>query len=226
MLTSNVLKRVFQIGWQDSTGTGFTIEHKGRQYFLTARHVVEGFSGGELDFFDGLTFSPRRLDVIGMSAKEADIAVLASDSALSATFPMPATDKGMVLGQKAFFLGFPYGYAQSFSNGKSQFGALPLVKSASISAFNIDGNLVLDGHNNPGFSGGPVVFVPANENNGQFSVGGIVTSYPSFGEPVVDRDGVETGDFVGMNPGIVFATSIHEAIKIIEGNPNGFPLSI
>jgi hypothetical protein len=57
---------------------------------------------------------------------------------------------------------------------------------------------------------------------GQFSVAGIVTSYPLFEEPVYGPNGQATDCHVNINPGIVFATPIHEAIKVIEANPIGF----
>ncbi|MCP4082303.1 MAG: trypsin-like peptidase domain-containing protein [Planctomycetaceae bacterium] len=155
MLTANVLRRVVQIRWQNSTGSGFTVEISGRQYLLTAKHVIDGFAGGEIDIFDGSYFVPKNFELVGYSSDK-DIAVLAHESQLTVTLPMPVSDKGMVLGQSAYFLGFPYGYAYI----NIQNGALPLVKSATVSAFNVDGRLVLDGHNNPGFSGGPVVFIP------------------------------------------------------------------
>ena len=40
MITINVLLRVFQLKIGDSTGTCFTIDHNGRQYIITAKHVV------------------------------------------------------------------------------------------------------------------------------------------------------------------------------------------
>lgn len=218
MLTANVLRRVVQIGWRDSTGTGFTVEHDGRQYLLTAKHVIDGFVGGKLDIFNGSDFVPKNFELVGHSCDKVDIAVLAADRQLSVTFPMPVSGEDIILGQTMYFLGFPYGYA----NIIKQNGAIPLVKSATFSAFNIDGNLVLDGHNNPGFSGGPVVFIPKGKQTGQFSVAGIITSYPTFEEPVVDEKGQTTDFHININPGIVFASPILEAVKLIEDNSIGF----
>src|ERR1035437_1739216 len=49
MLTTYVLNRVFQIRFRDYLGTAFTIEEAGRQYLVTAKHVVDGLTtGGEL----------------------------------------------------------------------------------------------------------------------------------------------------------------------------------
>jgi len=219
MLTANVLRRVVQIGWQNSTGSGFTVEHCGRQYLLTAKHVIDGFVGGELNIFDGSDFVPKNFELVGHSSDK-DIAVLAHESQLTVTFPMPVSDKGMSLGQSAYFLGFPYGYSYVLK----QNGALPLVKSATVSAFNVDGRLVLDGHNNPGFSGGPVVFIPNGRQTGQFSVAGIVTSYPTYNEKVYDEKGHATNFHIRINPGIVFAAPILEAVKLIDDNPIGFRL--
>ena len=41
MVTRNVIQRVFKIRRGESQGTAFTIDRAGRQYFVTARHVIE-----------------------------------------------------------------------------------------------------------------------------------------------------------------------------------------
>lgn len=41
--TSNVLFRVLKIKTATSTGSAFTIEVDGKQYLITARHLLRGF---------------------------------------------------------------------------------------------------------------------------------------------------------------------------------------
>jgi len=81
--------------------------------------------------------------------------------ALTAFFENENTTADMVIGQDVFFLGFPYNYDSLLQ--QSPFGntPIPFVKKACMSAIIKSGEdilLLLDGHNNPGFSGGPVCF--------------------------------------------------------------------
>jgi hypothetical protein len=47
MVAANVLQRTFLIGYKSSIGSCFAIDHLGRQYIVTARHVLEQLSDGE-----------------------------------------------------------------------------------------------------------------------------------------------------------------------------------
>ena len=52
MITSNVFHRTFHIRYGSATGTMFSIDRDGRQYLITAKHVVEGIvSGGSISVF-------------------------------------------------------------------------------------------------------------------------------------------------------------------------------
>ncbi|MEP3638217.1 MAG: serine protease [Paracoccaceae bacterium] len=222
MLTVNVLHRVKKIGWQDSTGTGFTLEHNSKQYFVTAQHVLDDFSGGKIDLFDQGNPIPKTFEVVEKSSVEDDVIVLRAEEQLSPTFQMPATCAGAGFGQRAYFLGFPYGYSLDCVYQVS----LPLVKSATLSHITKD-NILLDGFANPGFSGGPVVFRPQEKANSVFCVAGIVTSYPVFDEPVFEMRGTEkteTEYFVENNPGMVHVTPIEVAMRLIERNQTGLPV--
>ena len=47
MITSNVIHRTFHIRYRNGTGTAFAIDRDGRQYLITARHLVEGVAAGD-----------------------------------------------------------------------------------------------------------------------------------------------------------------------------------
>jgi hypothetical protein len=50
--TSNVIYRVLKIRTPTDTGSAFTIEVDGRQYLITARHLLEGFgSEGDIELW-------------------------------------------------------------------------------------------------------------------------------------------------------------------------------
>src|SRR5262249_6713368 len=130
------------------------------------------------------------------------------------------TSDGAVYGQEVFFLGFPYGITGPFTLGPEGY-PIPLVKRATLSLFHGDVWL-LDGHNNPGFSGGPVVFKkPGTE---EFKVAGVISSFRFAEEPVL-AGGQPTPLVYRYNTGIIKCPRIDHAVALIRANPIGHALS-
>lgn len=217
MITSNVIHRVFMIRYGKSMGTGFTIEVEGKEYLVTAKHVVESLGGkGTIDIFSNGKWVPLEIILVGHSPKDADISVLAAARTLTPPkLPMDA-NTGLFYGQDVYFLGFPYGFTGTFRLGDSGY-PLPLVKKATVSLLDRK-RMYLDGHNNPGFSGGPVVFSEPGKHN--FKVAGVITAYRSVEEPVLSA-GVKTGLTYVYNTGIIVSDSITWALELIKANPIG-----
>ena len=231
MLTTNVLQRTFQISFAGDCGTAFTIDIEKRQYLVTARHVVENFGGGVLDIYHDSEWKKTNFELVGIGEGDVDIAVLAPKFQLSPTHTLEATSAHLTLGQTVYFLGFPYGLQQEMTAQMNRKFPFPLVKSGVVSAIDFGDNvstMLLDGHNNPGFSGGPVVYIPPNRPASEenlYRVCGVVSAYPTYPEPVFDSNGDETGQFIKNNPGLVIAHNIKHARELIEVNPVGFELS-
>jgi S1-C subfamily serine protease len=226
MMTANVFRRTFFIRYGDATGTAFTVEQDKRQYLVTAAHVCEGIK-------DGVTIFARRHDrwdewpvkIVGMGGHgmlEADVAVFALPHQISPSFPMPATSQGIVWGQEVFFLGYPYGLHTTLdvNNGYP----LAMIKRGLMSGSRGDKSggetFLLDGHNNPGFSGGPVVFRPHNNASLDFQVLGVVSAYRTENVDVF-FEGKPTGLTSPMNTGIVVCPSIKRVTDMISANPIG-----
>ena len=96
---------------------------------------------------------------------------------------------------------------------------LPLVKKAVVSAVMVDGKpLLLDGHNNAGFSGGPVV---RRWNGNEQSVIAVVSGYRYDRGKVRDENGNETSYTYDTNTGIIVAHNIQHAVELIAANPIG-----
>ena len=47
MVPTQVFLRTFHIAWGNFTGTAFAIDRDGKQYLVTARHVVKGIESGD-----------------------------------------------------------------------------------------------------------------------------------------------------------------------------------
>jgi len=226
MVPSNVLQRTFRLQYGSNTGTCFTIDVDGKQYIITARHTLpEATETTKIQIHRGGVLQDLDCALVGLGQDEIDIAVLAPPHAISPSLPLEPTTKNLYLSQDAFFLGFPYGLHAEVGALNADF-PLPLVKKACVSMFYFDGPgpwyLLLDGHNNPGFSGGPVVF--ALDNHGMASnVVGVVSGYKFVWNKVFIEE-QETGLAIQYNTGIVVAYSIDHALDIIRSHPIGAPL--
>ena len=213
MVTSNVISRVFHIRIDNLHGSAFTLDHEGRQYLITARHVAKGVPVARRisrAYEDG--WEDIDLRVVGFGDGEVDVAVLAGTEQLSRTFPMEASRTGVTLAQHAYFLGFPFGWdsgAEHINEGYP----VPFIKGGIVSAMKFDGQIhkiYIDSHVNSGFSGGPLVYRP-KEQQEDFRVAGVVR-----GVPKLRRE--------DENSGLVLAVGIDHVLALIRKNPIGFAL--
>jgi hypothetical protein len=116
-----------------------------------------------------------------------------------------------------YFLGFPYGLKEDVTADINNDFPLPFVKRGIIASFQFFGSpdlatFYIDGHNNPGFSGGPVVALKPTR---QAVVIGVVSGYSARSEPVLQRDGKPTSLFWEYNTGLVLAYPIQHALRLI-----------
>lgn len=166
MITNNVIQRTFHIQVGNSTGTCFTIDVDTKQYLITAKHIVRDCTGiFLLKILHEQQWKEIQVSLVGHCPNDIDISILSAQFQLSPTFPLEPTSQGLVYGQDVYFLGFPYGMGEEVGNINRNF-PLPFVKKAIVSCLQTKENggkiVYLDGHNNPGFSGGPVVFRETN----------------------------------------------------------------
>ena len=137
---------------------------------------------------------------------------------------------GIVLGQDVYFLGFPYSISSDIGDLNRNF-PVSLIKKAILSAFGSNPSdtqvLYLDGHNNPGFSGGPVVFCNpysiASLSN-PYKVAAVISGMKYVEEPVYDSD-KRTHLVYRYNTGIIVAYRIQYALDLIQANPIGLEIS-
>ena len=221
MITANVIHRVFRIKHGAATATAFTLDVDGKQYLVTARHVVDDIDGiATLEILSNNSWIPLETKLVGHADGEIDITVLAANSRLTpADLPLEASSAGLIYGQDVFFLGFPYGI-----QGKIIFGddgyPMPLVKKALVSSMDASVYL-LDGHNNPGFSGGPVVFTHGGSS--QLKVAAVISGFQYVEEPIFES-GAETPLVYRDNTGIIVSYSVDYAMRLIQNRPMGFQL--
>jgi S1-C subfamily serine protease len=215
MIPSNVIYRVFYLKYpkNNKTGTCFTLDIEGKQYFITAQHVVDGLNDGEkIELFYKNKWEECQITLIGHS-NVADISVFAIKNQSFFAHPIIGTTAKMIYGQDLYFLGFPYGYYTDVGEINRGF-PLPLVKKGILSNMPTKDipNLLIDGHNNPGFSGGPVVFKDIESND--YFIAGVVTGFY--------REHDEKDEILeNTNSGIILAPVIKYALDLISENPIG-----
>lgn len=207
MVPAQCYERTVRLDVPSSHGTGFTITRHGRQWLVTARHVVVDVDVSDITVtWRGEPRAANLAPVPRVSA--ADVAVFALGSELTPDLTLYPTTDGAVYTQDVYFLGYPYGLGLQAGGVM-----LPFVKKAIISASmeTADGVQVwlLDGINNPGFSGGPVVFKRGNTID--WCVGCVVSGY-QFEDTAV-KGGV---GMVPVNTGIIYAYDIRYATEAID----------
>lgn len=226
--TSNVIYRVLRIRTPADTGSAFTIEVDGKQYLITARHLLAGFGDeGEVELWTSERWSRLHVRAIYPAKETVDIAALDPGRPVTVTFPLEPTSGGLTLGQQVYFLGYPYGLGTPGSSGPAPpgFGEIPFLKSGIVSALDDrdpEANLLyLDGHNNPGFSGGPIVFW--HPESRRFRVAGVVRGYRNEALPVIKRKDLKDPRakahndlYTRANSGIVVGYDIRHIVEAIR----------
>lgn len=219
MITANVFSRIFHIKYGKGAGTCFTVDVDGKQYFVTAKHVIEDLKDNdEIELFHNSKWTKIKVKLTGHSGVS-DVSVFSIDLYIHG-LPLQADMGGISYGQDLYFLGFPFGLKSNVGALNREF-PLPLVKKGILSAIFFDQPgkpFLIDGHNNPGFSGAPVVFKETNSND--FKIAGIISSYRYELENTYLNDS-PTPIQIKTNTGIIIAYAITNAKELILNNPNG-----
>ena len=225
--TSNVLYRVLRLRTAAGTGSAFTIEVDGKQYLVTAKHNLKGFgTNGEIELWLEGKWSRVKAQAIYPSKDIVDIAALDVGRPLTVSYPLEPSSAGIVLGQQVYFVGFPYGLSTlDQAPVPKGFGGIPFLKSGIVSAMDSRDQeasvIYLDGHNNPGFSGGPIVFWHSETR--QFRVAGVVQGYRNEVLPVVKSQDLGNPHakayddlYAKANSGIVVGYNIRHIVDAIR----------
>jgi hypothetical protein len=214
---TEILQRTILIKVEDVYGTAFAVDYQGKMYLVTARHVVAGLPDSKAtiqiwrseqwkDFHTVRTLLPASSDV--------DIAVFETDEKVTQPYNVAVAGgtSGPTMGQQVWFLGYPYLLSSHFSGKR-----YPFIKRGTMSA--IDASrpeavvIYIDGFNNPGFSGGPIVYWDFSKH--AYGILGVVKGYkPETAKAMINGQEVDTQLLV--NSGILVGYSIQHAMKAIE----------
>lgn len=222
---AEILQRTFLMKVGNSTGTAFTVDYKGTIYVITARHLAVDLPESKPVF--QLWLNNRWEDLhpvrkILPTSADVDIALFETEQKTPQPFQVATAAQGTTLGQQVWFLGYPFGDTAMTSRMENQI--LPFIKRGTISAINGSNPeavvLYIDGFNNPGFSGGPIVYWSFNEH--AYRILGVVQGFRNDTAKVaVNGQRLDTN--VLVNSGILTAYSIKHAIDAIEAAQKKLP---
>lgn len=190
MVTANILQRVLRVKCGLDCGTAFTVESAGKQFLISAKHVFEGLSQGlPIEVYKDSSWQIIEGNSILCKDESKDIIAFELRHELTDSHDLPITlaSNGAFLSQDIFFLGYPYG--KSHNVNSSDGFPIPIVKKGIISM--IGDPMVFDGHNNPGFSGGPVL---VNDTQGGIQVVAIVSGFYTDSQNSPENSGIFFGD--------------------------------
>ena len=223
MVPSNILQRTFHISHKGATGTGFTVDVDGRQYLATAKHVVDGLAPeSSIGVMRNGTWQGVDIGEVWHSPTGADVALLSLKNQLSPAHQIVVLgdSASYSLSQQIFFLGFPYGLhmeAGLINNGYP----VPFVKTGIVASFSLVSGgsqlIYCDGHNNPGFSGGPIVTVSAQH---LVTVIAVVSAYRHNEDPIL-LNGADTGLSYRANTGLVIGYGAKELLVQARATQSG-----
>ncbi len=251
--TMNILTRTLMIESSHGRGSVFSIDVDEREYWITAKHVLTGAEHPPYGSITNKSVAVRILNP-GAQGEEwlpvnfsvidvgqgVDIVVLAAPQPILDK-PVPSlttTSAGVMMGADCEFLGYPFGggWRATWDNGHSYW--MPFTKHCTVSTltFGEPKIYVLDGINNKGFSGGPVVYHTGGDQKIIAVVSGYILEPAEIissiqDKPVVlgktsKKDAKPAGKgAVQMNSGFIIAYAISPAIEAIHRNPIG-PLRV
>jgi S1-C subfamily serine protease len=216
---NDILSRTLFIKVGNESGTGFLIAYKGKLYLVTAKHVVASLPkvGATIQFRkSGQWVDLKTIRTLFPPSNDVDIAVLETGEDAPSTpysVPLMTGSDGPTIGQLVWFIGYPFGLGSRTSNAE-----IPFVKRGTISAIDsTDVNAIviyIDGFNNPGFSGGPIVYWDFKAH--AYRILAVVKGYRND-TASVSVNGQPANIQVLVNSGILVGYSIEHAIQAIDG---------
>lgn len=219
-INDSITHNVFLIQVDASQGTSFIVEIANKEFLVTAKHLFKN------------AINAQKREILLVKEKQIlkliatlylntdttiDIAILKLP--ISVKYKSPFITGGQVkTGQDVFFLGYPSFNNTLFATQDTDFGILPLVKKAIVSGAKKINNyflVFLDGHNNPGFSGGPIVFYDTFSKRN--AILGVISGYYHENKYTINFGSKQT-NYVEENSGIIASYTIEQIYQIINQN--------
>jgi hypothetical protein len=211
---TQVLCNTFWIKTSQGLLSSFVIEYNDKEFLITALH---GFKKGvasptKITFQININKQWKTFDAVLYHVPDTsiDIAVLSLNKKIQYQKPYELCEAVMI-GEECRFYGFPYG-RYFVTDGGDRY--LPFIKRALVSS--LQGKVdFLDGMNNPGFSGGPVVVRDIHSN--QNRILGVISGYHPQKDSILRKNGhkIEVLNY-HENSGIIYCYPIADVKDLLE----------
>lgn len=218
-VTRGILEHVYHLTTDALQGTCFLIEYKNQEYLVTAAHLfkkeTKTKSNVNITINNGTPIT-LTAEFLKHSDSTIDVAVLRIPISLKKS-ELYLVNGGVSVGQQVYFLGYPSFKGLQFAT-VDKLGTFPLVKGGIFSGMiKVNGYLLefIDGHNNPGFSGGPVVFF--NHENKTTNICCIISGYYYEIKNLI-VEGKASEYLIPENSGIIKSFPAQLALRIIDNN--------
>jgi len=216
--------RTFKVEFVGGSASCFVVTHRDRQWLITAKHVTDaavqkGKASFTLSGENGLNIPlSAAMEHVPLVEDGPDISVfsIGDNKIVRDDMTLLPSADGIALSQEVFFLGYPLPGTLPLS------GRLPAVRRGIVSQRAVfDGVIawIIDGHNLPGFSGGPLVFASRGGTGSTWHVLGVVSAYVQHRIAVEIAGGAvpgNTGLTVPTNSGLVVVYDIKHAMDAID----------
>jgi hypothetical protein len=220
---ANIIRNVVAISTDTKEyGSALAYPVKDSYYFITAAHLLKNKLHAKKtdlhifqnDQWHNITATPYFASGRKYSKDDLDLAFIKTDIPADLNTPKITLSSGnLIIGQDVYFLGFPYFASIKYkSQAINSERPIPFMKKAILAAFEPP-IFYLDGHNNPGFSGGPVIFWDYDEK--QHKVLGIISGYLNQKGEIKHIE-TSTKLFYEENSGIAMAYNITSIVDQIE----------
>lgn len=216
MITANIIQRVFRISHKGRTASAYTIEKDENQYLISASHVFDGtLEIPSVTIYQDGRWKDICVQTVYNSRDVGDTIVFKLPYDISPRHKISLGVENVIWGTWAYFLGFPFGKTNPDKGINNNF-PIPFIKAGLISGLNLEREglitIFLDGHNNKGFSGGPVVWVNPQDRK-EIQIIGTVSSYLTE-SPIHTQTLDDIKDY-GTNAGIIETFWIKNILNLI-----------
>ena len=227
MIPASTFHRMFHIQCGHRRGTAFSLDVQGRQYFITASHLLAPLQNqAPVELFHWGKWKPLDIVVVGVGPRKIDVAVLALKFRVTLPeFTLTPYAGSLTPGQTGYCLGFPLGERGEEKIAEQPF-PIPFLKTVSVAHVTDLSDPIhcvfLDGYANPGFSGGPVLVREAGKD--ELRVAAVVSAFHYEHDPIyVGTDHLTLN--APKNSDLIISYDIKHALDLITLNPMGFELT-
>lgn len=206
----DILENIFWFSADTGACTLFVIENNHHEFLITAGHCFKrkDYKDTSVKFWLNVNFTWTQFEGKLFRSNDTliDIAIIKLKENIQRMTPVPLSPAHF-MGDECRFFGFPYNGFFS----RSDKGYLPFMKKAIVSTVG-DKIVYLDGMNNPGFSGGPVVMWDAYDN--RLKILGVISSY----HPQVDSTVGPNNSIIHYkeNSGIIYCYPIKDVQNMLD----------